>query len=257
MLKEIIIAIQAFFQAHRFIKKHKLWKWILIPGILYTVLFFIGIYLFSSTSSNFIEWIALKTGLKSWLDKEESGLMGFIFTMGGLILWLVLMLFYFSLFKFLFLIIGSPLFAYLSEKTEAIMEGNDFPFSVLQLLKDIKRGIQLAGRNSLWQTIYSISIIIFSLIPIIGWLTPVMAILIDCYYYGFSMLDYSMERKRKSVAQSIYFIGTHKGLAIGNGFVFYLMHFLPIIGWILAPSYSVVAATLSLYPLKEKQGSSN
>ncbi len=253
MLKEIIIAIQAFFQAHRFIKKHKLWKWILIPGILYTVLFIIGIYLFSSTSSNFIEWIALKTGLKNWLDKEESGLMGFIFTMGGLILWLVLMLFYFSLFKFLFLIIGSPLFAYLSEKTEAIMEGSDYPFSISQLLKDILRGIQLAGRNSLWQTIYSISIIIFSLIPVIGWLTPVMAILIDCYYYGFSMLDYSMERKRKSIAESIYFIGSHKGLAIGNGIVFYLMHFLPIIGWILAPSYSVVAATLSLYPLKEKQ----
>ncbi len=255
MLKEIIIAIQAFFQAHRFIKKHKLWKWILIPGILYTILFIIGIYLFSSTSSNFIEWIALKTGLKSWLDKENSGLMGFVFTMGGLILWLVLMLFYFSLFKFLFLIIGSPLFAYLSEKTEAIMEGTDFPFSVAQLLKDIVRGIQLAGRNSLWQTIYSISIIIFSLIPVIGWLTPVMAIIIDCYYYGFSMLDYSMERKRKSVAESIFFIGSHKGLAIGNGIVFYLMHFLPVIGWILAPSYSVVAATLSVYPLKEKEGS--
>ena len=253
MLKEIIIAIQAFFQAHRFIKKHKLWKWILIPGILYTILFIVGIYLFSSTSSNFIEWIALKTGLKSWLDEENSGFMGFIFTMGGLILWLVLMLFYFSLFKFLFLIIGSPLFAYLSEKTEAIMEGTDFPFSISQLLKDIARGIQLAGRNSLWQTIYSISIIIFSLIPVIGWLTPVMAILIDCYYYGFSMLDYSMERKRKTIAESIYFIGSHKGLAIGNGIVFYLMHFLPIIGWVLAPSYSVVAATLSLYPIKEKQ----
>jgi len=253
LLKEIIIAIQAFFQAHRFIKKHKLWKWILIPGILYTILFIVGIYLFSSTSSNFIEWIALKTGLKSWLDEENSGFMGFIFTMGGLILWLVLMLFYFSLFKFLFLIIGSPLFAYLSEKTEAIMEGTDFPFSISQLLKDIARGIQLAGRNSLWQTIYSISIIIFSLIPVIGWLTPVMAILIDCYYYGFSMLDYSMERKRKTIAESIYFIGSHKGLAIGNGIVFYLMHFLPIIGWVLAPSYSVVAATLSLYPIKEKQ----
>ncbi len=253
MLKEIIIAIRAFFQAHLFIKKHKLWKWILIPGILYAVLFIIGIYLFSSTSSNFIEWIALKTGLKSWLDKENSGFMGFIFTMGGLILWFVLMLFYFSLFKFLFLIIGSPLFAYLSEKTEAIMEGNDFPFSISQLLKDIVRGIQLACRNSLWQTIYSISIILFSLIPVIGWLTPIMAIIIDCYYYGFSMLDYSMERKRKSVAESIFFVGSHKGLAIGNGIVFYLMHFLPIVGWILAPSYSVVAATLSVYPLKEKE----
>ena len=33
------------------------------------------------------------------------------------------------MFKYIFLIIGSPLFAYLSEKTEAIIEGKDFPFS--------------------------------------------------------------------------------------------------------------------------------
>ena len=253
MLKEIIIAIQAYFKAHQFIKTHKLWKWIVIPGIIYTVLFIFGIYLFSSTSSNFIEWIALKTGLKSWLDKEDSGFMGFFFTMGGLILWLVLMLFYFSLFKYLYLIIGSPVFAYLSEKTEAIMEGKHFPFSFSQLIKDIVRGIRLAGRNSLWQTVYAISIVLFSLIPVIGWLTPVLAITIDCYYYGFSMLDYSMERKNKSAVESIFFIGSHKGLAIGNGMVFYLMHFIPIIGWILAPSYAVVAATLSVYPINQKQ----
>lgn len=252
MLKEIIIAIQAYFQAHQFIKTHKLWKWIVIPGIIYTILFIVGIYLFSSTSSNFIEWIALKTGLKNWLDKENSGFMGFIFTMGGLILWLVLMLFYFSLFKYLFLAIGAPVFAYLSEKTEAIMEGKDFPFSFSQLIKDIIRGIQLVGRNTLWQTVYTISIVICSLIPVVGWLTPVMAIIIDCYYYGFSMLDYSMERKNKSASESIFFIGSHKGLAIGNGMVFYLMHFIPIIGWILAPSYAVVAATLSVYPLNQK-----
>lgn len=132
------------------------------------------------------------------------------------------------------------------------MEGKDFPFSFTQLIKDIIRGIQLAGRNSLWQTVYAISIVLFSLIPVIGWLTPIMAITIDCYYYGFSMLDYSMERKKKSVAESIFFIGTHKGLAIGNGMVFYIMHFLPFIGWILAPSYAVVAATLSVYPINQK-----
>ena len=33
-----------------------------------------------------------------------------------------MVLFYFSLFKYLILIIGSPVFAYLSEKTEAIIE---------------------------------------------------------------------------------------------------------------------------------------
>jgi CysZ protein len=32
-----------------------------------------------------------------------------------------------------------------------------------------------------------------------------------------------------------------------------MMHFLPIIGWVLAPAYAVVAATVSMYPLKQTQ----
>ncbi|MCW3088744.1 MAG: hypothetical protein JWQ78_2130 [Sediminibacterium sp.] len=251
MLKELIIAIQAYFQAHRFIRKHNLWKWILIPGIIYCTLFIVGIFLFGRTSSDFIEWMATRTGLKNWLDSMNSGFLGFLFTMGSLLLWLILMLFYFSLFKYLFLIIGSPLFAWLSEKTEAIIEGKDMPFSFMQLLKDIKRGIIIALRNSLWQTVYTLSILFLSLIPLAGWLTPILAIMVECYYYGFSMLDYSMERHNKTPAESIFFIGAHKGLAIGNGLVFYLMHMVPILGWILAPAYSVVAATLSMYPLRQ------
>jgi CysZ protein len=47
-------------------------------------------------------------------------------------------------------------------------------------------------------------------------------------------------------------VSAHKGLAMGNGIVFYLFHFLPVIGWILAPSYAVIAATLSIYPLKKE-----
>jgi CysZ protein len=253
LLKDIIIAIQAYFQAHRFIKKHKLWKWILIPGIIYSALFVIGMYYFMHTSSQFIEWLSLKTGLKSWIDTLSNSFLGFIFTMGSLLLWLILLLFYFSLFKYLFLIIGSPVFAYLSEKTEAIIEGKDIPFNFKQLLKDIIRGIKLSARNSLWQTVYTLSILLLSLIPVLGWLTPALAVLIECYYYGFSMLDYSMERHKKSPAERIFYVASHKGLAIGNGLVFYLLHFLPIIGWVLAPAYAVVAATLSMYPLKQSE----
>jgi CysZ protein len=33
--------------------------------------------------------------------------------------------------------------------------------------------------------------------------------------------------------------------------VFYLLHLLPVIGWILAPSYAVVAATISIHPIKK------
>jgi CysZ protein len=170
--------------------------------------------------------------------------------MAGIMLRLILFFFYFSLFKFLFLIVGSPVFAYLSEKTSSLIEGKDFPFHFGQLLKDIWRGIKLALRNALWQTVYMFSILLLSLIPLVGWITPLIGLFIECYYYGFSMVDYSLERNKLSPAASIDFIGRHKGLAIGNGLMFYLMHAIPVLGWVLAPAYAVIAATLSLYKVK-------
>src|SRR4029077_9322996 len=135
------------------------------------------------------------------------------------------------------------LFAYLSEKTEAIIEGQDFPFSWQQLFKDMVRGIKLDLRSCLWQTVYIISLLILALFPVVGWITPVIILFVECYYYGFSMLDYSCERHKLSASESIEFIGKHKGLAVGNGIVFYFMHLLPFLGWVLAPAYAVVAAT--------------
>ncbi|HQY12996.1 MAG: EI24 domain-containing protein [Ferruginibacter sp.] len=250
MLKEIITSVQAYFHAHRFIIKHRLWKWILIPGLIYAVLFLLGIYLFMKSSNSAIGYMLLKSGLKEWMERMESSWLSFLLIFGQLVLQLVLLLFYFSLFKYLFLIIGSPLFAYLSEKTESIIEGKDFPFSLKQLMKDILRGIRLALRNMLWQTVYTVSILVLSFVPLVGWVTPLLALLIECYYLGFSMLDYSCERNKLSTAQSILFIGRHKGLAIGNGIIFYMMHIVPFAGWILAPSYAVIAATISLYNAK-------
>ena len=247
MLKEIITSVQAYYHTHRFIIKHRLWKWILIPGFIYAILFVLGIYLFIVSSNSAIEFMLQKSGVEEWMDKMQNSWLSYLFIFAQVMLNLILLLFYFSLFKYLFLIIGSPLFAYLSEKTEAIIEGKEFPFSFKQLMKDIVRGIRLALRNMLWQTVYMVSILILAFIPLINLVTPLLALLVECYYLGFSMLDYSCERKKLSPSQSITFIGRHKGLAIGNGLVFYLMHFIPILGWILAPSYAVIAATISLY----------
>ena len=144
------------------------------------------------------------------------------------------------------------MFAYISERTQAIIEGKHYPFTIIQFRKDVLRGVSIAFRNTLWQTVYTFSILILAFIPIIGWATPVLAVFVECFYFGFSMLDYSSERKHLSVSQSIDFINRHKGLATGNGMVFFLMHGLPIIGWILAPTYSVIAATLSLHDQKLK-----
>lgn len=211
----------------------------------------VGMYFFWQSSNEAVNWISRQIGLAAWLQRQRSEVLSFFFLMAGFMLQVVLFLFYFSLFKYLFLIIGSPVFAYLSEKTESILEGRDMPFSFVQLLKDIWRGIRLAFRNAFWQLLYTVTLILLSLIPVFGWIAPVIALFVECYYYGFSMLDYSCERARLSPAQSIDFIGHHRGLAVGNGLVFYLMHSVILIGWVLAPAYAVVAATLSMYKVKQ------
>jgi CysZ protein len=252
LLKEIVIAIQSYFDAHQFIRKHNLWKWILIPGIIYTILFMAGMYFFWNSSDSAVTWLSKSIGLETWLQHQTNAFLNFLFLMAGIMLRLILVFFYFSLFKYLFLIIGSPVFAYLSEKTSSIIEEREFPFSFNQLLKDAARGIRLALRNTAWQTLYAVSLILLSLVPLAGWITPLIALFVECYYYGFSMMDYSCERNNFSSTESINFISRHKGLAIGNGLMFYLMHGVVIIGWVLAPAYAVVAATLSLHRIKNQ-----
>lgn len=253
LLKEIVISVQAYFKAHEFIQKNKLWKWIIIPGILYALLFAVSMYFFSQSATAVIKYLTTETGLQTWIIKLQDSWIGFLFTMGGVILWLILMLLYFSLFKYIWLIIGSPVFSYLSEKTASIIEGKTFDFQIKQYLSDVIRGIKVAARNTVWQTVYVISIILLSLFPLIGWISPVIAIVLECYYYGFSMLDYTCERRKMSMEKSIDFVSHHKGLAIGNGIVFYFFHVIPIVGWVLAPAYAVIAATISMHRIEDNQ----
>jgi CysZ protein len=246
LLKEIVIAIQAYRKAHLFIGKHRLWKWILIPGLFYMILFTIGLYFFWISADTAVSHLSQISGVDHWMHQQNAA-WRFIVIMVGIMARLIMMFFYFSLFKYLFLIVGSPVFAYLSEKTESIIEGKEFSFSKDVFFHDIRRGIKLAFRNCFWQTVYTVFILLLSLIPIVGSIAPVISGLVECYYYGFSMLDYSCERHKLSPSASISFISRRRGLAVGNGLVFYLMHFIPFVGWVLAPSYALVAATISLY----------
>lgn len=251
MLKELILAIRAYFSAHRFIVQHKLWKWMIVPGIVYAYLFVVGMNYFSQSSSFFIEAIILRTGLKSWVDTLNSDLIGFFITMGSFWLWFTLLLFYFALFKYLFLILFAPFFAYLHLRIDAIKNETAFVFKSKAYRKLVARALLLNVTNLLWQTVYLIPIVIICTLPIIGWFTPIFTILIECYFLGAAMLDYSLASENKNKVAAAAYVNNHKGLPIGNGLVFYLLHFIPIIGWITAPFYSLIAAQLNTQEVKD------
>jgi CysZ protein len=246
LLKEIVIAIQSWSEARRFIQEHRLFRLIIIPGIIYTILLIVGMYFFARSSDQVISWVSEKLRVENWLQMKRSEWLSFFFVMTGMMLRLILFLFYFSLFKYLILVMGSPVFAYLSEKTEAIIEGKEHSFNWKELKKDARRNIRLVMRNAVWQSVYLIGLILLSLVPVVGWITPVIALFMECYYFGFSMLDYSFARSQLSLQESIRITGRHKGLAIGNGMLFYIMH----VFIFLAPAYAVIAATLSVHKVK-------
>ncbi|HWR31917.1 MAG TPA: EI24 domain-containing protein [Chitinophagaceae bacterium] len=246
MLKEIVIAVQSWGEAHHFIRQHRLFRWIIIPGIIYTFLFIAGMFIFWQSSDTVWSWVSRQLNIETWLQKERNQWLSFLFVMTGVMLRLVSVLFYFSFFKYLILMIGSPVFAYLSEKTEAIIEGKEHSFNWPELKKDCIRSIKLALRNCGWQTVYLVALLLLSLIPVVGWITPLIALLMECYYFGFSMLDYSLARNEFNPSQSIHFIGRHKGMATGNGILFYLLHIIVI----LAPAYAIIAGTLTIQKVK-------
>ncbi len=249
MLKEIVLAFQSWDGTRRFIQQHRLFKWMILPGIFYTLLFIAGVYFFFRSSDHVVSWISSRLNIETWLQQKRSEWLSFLFVMSGVMMRLTLTLFYFSLFKYLVLVLGAPLFAYLSEKTESSLENKSEPVKFETIKKDSIRSIRLAMRNCGWQTVYFIALIFLSLVPVAGWIVPLICLLMECYYFGFSMVDFSLARNGFTEGQSIIFIGRHKGFAIGNGMVFFFMHILVF----LAPAYAVIASTLTIHHVKTTQ----
>jgi CysZ protein len=147
----------------------------------------------------------------------------------------------------------SPVFSVLSEKVDKIITGSTYPFSAEQMMRDIVRGIMIAFRNMMIEFGIIAILFVIAYIPAIGWLISLLGSLflfvVTSYFYGFSFMDYTNERKRRTISQSVKFIRKNMGVAIGNGSLFALALIIPFCGTFLAgfvSIVSVVAATIAM-----------
>jgi len=148
----------------------------------------------------------------------------------------------------------SPVFTYLSEKTSSIINGITYNFNLISFLKDLRRAILIAFRNIFIQFILMMFLFFCGFLPIIGWPISILGnLLLSSYFYGFSFMDYSNERNRLSLSDSISVIRKNKGMTIGLGFIFYLCLFIPIVGGVVSSFLaiiSVVSATIFMEETK-------
>lgn len=246
------IAIKAYIKAISFVFNNGLWIYFLYPFFISLLLFFGGFALVHQFSDFVRSWLMdivdPYIASSSWLSYLTTALSFIV----NILFAIIFYFFYSAIVKYIVLIVMSPVMALLSEKAEEIITGKKYKFNFSQLLQDILRGISIALRNMIIEL--SIILICFILvwIPVIGWLSPIFLFVVSYYFYGFSMIDYTSERRKLNVSQSVAYIRKNKGLAIGNGFIFALLFAFPIIGAIVVAVLAPVAATIAVIEVEKR-----
>lgn len=243
--KQIGIGLRTYGQATGFIFRNKL-AWTFLVPVALNILLFVG---GQALISDFI--IYLKDLFFNWINLEGTGFWGGV--LGWLMAVLIRVLFFFIfvyISGYVIIIILSPLLAYVSEKTEQILTGKKIETSFSQIISDALRGIVIALRNLFLELFFMVLMFFVSFVPFIGWLGTIVLFLISSYFYGFSFIDYTNERKRLTIRESVTVMRRYKWIAVSNGAVFSLFLVIPFCGAfvsVFVAIVSTVAATMAMH----------
>lgn len=241
MIKNILSGIKAYSGTLKIISHLGLWKYFWIPvliSLITATLIFSSAYALSDTFGQFLsQWWVWDWG-KHTVSSISSLLGGILIVLLG-----------FILYKHIVMALSAPFMGPVSEKIEAYLLGNLAPCpSKTNFMEQLWRGIRINLRNLSMEILLTLPIILIGLIPVIGLLSSILLFLVQGYYAGFGNMDYTLERHFK-YNESINFVRRHKGAAIGNGIIFMLFLFIPVIGVILVLPLSVTAATVKTVEL--------
>jgi len=204
-INELIIGLSSYIKAIYLIGKYQLHKYL---GLLLLLLLFflLPVLFFDGMVSIFLAFIPYS---KSAAVGEIA--VSFLSGFSGFILLLMLI----------------PIFTLVSVEVTRRQEGKIYKFSMVQFSKDIIRGLRITLRNLLLEylliAILAITLFFLPKNSITYLVIKFLFIVITSYFYGFSMINYPLENYRYSYKESIHFMHSHIGAAMGIGIVYYLV----------------------------------
>ncbi len=232
--------LKTYLKANRLVTKYKMRSFLIIPGIM-SVCYIIFLIILGAV---------YLPDMSSYIDRNliPEFMQGDIMqTILSILLWLLLLIVMYISYREVVLILFSPYLSYLSEKVEKLVYGaGPLPFSLKNLVSDIIRALKLEAKGLIRMLTLTVLAWLLAFVPVIGVIiSPVIIILIQSYYGGIRFIDFTLERKRYSVEESLNFARTNKYEITGVGLGFTLLMMVPIVGWFAAPGYAAIAGTLS------------
>ena len=235
MLKGVYQGCSAYSEVYEIISRLKLWKFFVIPMLISFLVFSMILLVSFSLSSSIGSYIA---SFWSW-DFGQETIHAISRFFGGLLI----IIFGFISFKYIIMALSAPFMGPISKIIEDDINGVVSQVKTSTPSGLLMRGIRISLRNLLRELVLSIPILLFGLIPVVGFFSVVMLFLMQAYFAGFGNMDYTLER-HFSYQKSVFFVKKNKGIAMGNGIVFMLFLLIPFLGVILVHPLSVTAATI-------------
>ena len=246
--EQITSGLASYPKALSLIRANKLGKYLVLP-VIFNIILVVAL-VFSGVEVG--DWI---NGI---IERHTENMTGWI-KAAMVAIKIVLPVVFFIIFIFIggtiVNVLMSPIYTLLSEKTETILTGKEYPFDAKQTLKDIWRALLIALRNTAKQLLLTALCLLLNLVPVVGSVVSIgLIFVINAYYFGSGFMDYTFERWRYSVRESSKGTSKLKYLAIANGAVYSLPLYL-FCGTFIAAfigGVSAVAATISQIELKAK-----
>lgn len=230
--------ITAYFRVLPTLFRHRLWPVQFVPALLSLVI----------SSAMFTGFWFIGDGLSRWIDRRVhlpwESVDQAVNSLAGVIAFIFLVMCFLLIHKHLILVLLAPALGKLAEKTyQGVMD--DRSTSPLTVPQALWRGLRINTANVTRELFFNFCFLLCNLIPGFGQLIASSGIFLNqSRFMGYGLMDTTLEHAGLTVRESIGFVNRRAGHSTGIGAGYIVLMLIPVIGWMFAPTFGTVAATL-------------
>jgi len=237
--EQLFLAFNSYGQAFRTLDKNRLWTILILPSVLSLAIAVIIGILAWTTSDDILFYFIKKYPVNDF-DSRVGNLFEIItsIVIRGLTFFL-----YLKLFRYLILILLSPVFANISNVLYGVAKHQEHKMNIWSYCFCSFRGIKIALRNFVLEILVTILLLILSII--VFWIFPLIPILIliaESYFFAAVLMDYRFEKEGLSIHEGTNKCRNLPGIPIGIGLIFNLILLIPLIGVMFGPVLAFIGA---------------
>ena len=231
MFNDVMTGSHMFARGFKLIRKPGIRRYVIIPLLINIILFGGLIWFGYAQFSPLVEWAM------SWVPDFLEFLKWLI--------WLVITsmtaIIVFFTFTPIANIVAAPFNALMAEKIEEMMTGRDIN-SEMSFMTLVTSSVSSQIRKLIYILLWSAGLLIFSLIPVVNFISPILWVVFGSWLLSLEYLDYPMGNHDLTFSSQKKLLASRRGLSLGFGGMVMILTSIPVVNFFVMP-IAVAGAT--------------